>query len=306
MNKMNACWAWGKLATAGCVVAGLTWFARNAKAADPTEPAKTDPAAQAGVSPEVTADPFLFEVVRHVYRWHLDEGDFDRLSGAKTFPFWVRMLHPNMDADDRSQFAEIVMPMVGTSVIVKKTDYRIEELNLEIKGGGFRINSVSKIGVPDQPRSDDQVVNADYAAMKEYLFKTRDQASFPEGELLERFKGALRAELKVPEGERASGRQIAYLAPMSPVANEVWVFWENRKMLIRFASDIDLTNPEVWGQDAIRVRTWDTRTQVVVSLDEAAGSNAFATRDQVGRALFNCVVLGKRMETENPPQRSEP
>ena len=38
--------------------------------------------------------------------------------------------------------------------------------------------------------------------------------------------------------------------------------------------------------------------QTVVSLDEVAGSNAYMTRDQVGRALFNCIVLGRRLEFE--------
>jgi hypothetical protein len=47
------------------------------------------------------------------------------------------------------------------------------------------------------------------------------------------------------------------------------------------------------------VKTWDVLNQVVVSLDEAAGSNAFMTRDQIGRALYNCVVLGRRLEINN-------
>jgi hypothetical protein len=92
------------------------------------------------------------------------------------------------------------------------------------------------------------------------------------------------------------GRQIAYLAPLSPVANEAWVYLENQKLLVRFASDIDLINPDVWKHEALMVRTWDVRNQVVVSLDEAAGSNAFMTRDQIGRALYNCVILGQRLE----------
>jgi hypothetical protein len=33
----------------------------------------------------------------------------------------------------------------------------------------------------------------------------------------------------------------------------------------------------------------------VVSLDEVAGSNAYMTRDHVGRILFNCIVLGRRV-----------
>ena len=50
------------------------------------------------------------------------------------------------------------------------------------------------------------------------------------------------------------------------------------------------------------IRTYDVLTQTVVSLDEAAGSNAYMTRDQIGRALFNCIVLGQRLAAVNPPQ----
>jgi hypothetical protein len=46
------------------------------------------------------------------------------------------------------------------------------------------------------------------------------------------------------------------------------------------------------GAPDLGIRTYDVLTQTVVSLDEAAGSNEFLTRDQVGRALYNCIVLG--------------
>ena len=46
------------------------------------------------------------------------------------------------------------------------------------------------------------------------------------------------------------------------------------------------------------VDLYDIDEQVVVSLDEVAGSNAYMTRDQVGRALFNCIVLGRRVVLE--------
>lgn len=39
-------------------------------------------------------------------------------------------------------------------------------------------------------------------------------------------------------------------------------------------------------------------------LDEVAGSNAFMTRDQAGRVLFNSVVLGRKLEL-TPPQRPQ-
>ncbi len=266
----------------------------------------------AGASPSVTAsvpaelmDPkYLFEIVRHVYRWHLDENDVDRLAGTKEFPFWVRLLETPLDAGDQSRRAEIVMPLVGASVTVKKPDYRIEELNLAVTSGAFKITGVSKIGIPDKPLPEHRVVNVAYDEMRAYLFLTRAEAVFPDQALTERLRVAVRKEMGLqPEG-RLPGQQIAHLAPLSPVANEAWVYLENHRLLVRFASDIDLVNPALWSHETLMVRTWDVRNQVVVSLDEAAGSNAFMTRDQIGRALYNCIVLGKRLEISNPGEES--
>ncbi len=243
---------------------------------------------------------YLYEVVRHVYRWHLDENDVDRLAGAKEFPFWVRMLEAPLDEGDHSLMAEIVMPSVGVLVTVKKPDYRIDELNLAVTSGTFRITGVSKIGIPDHPLTDHRVVNVGYAEMREYLFRTRAEAAFPDEALTDRLRIAVRKEMGLQPQARTPGRQIAHLAPLSPVANEAWVYLENHKLLVRFASDIDLINPAVWAHESLMVKTWDVQNQVVVSLDEAAGSNAFMTRDQIGRALYNCVVLGRRLEIFNP------
>jgi hypothetical protein len=66
-------------------------------------------------------------------------------------------------------------------------------------------------------------------------------------------------------------------------------------MLIKFTSDLDLSNPAVWGQENLKVRTYDIDQQVVVSQSEVPGSNAFLNRDQVGRVLYNCIVLGQRV-----------
>ena len=94
------------------------------------------------------------------------------------------------------------------------------------------------------------------------------------------------------------GKRVVHLAPLSPIANEAWVFGETARLLVRFSSDIDLANPAVWEHEELAVDVYDVDEQVVVSLDEVAGSNAYLTRDQVGRALFNCVVLGRRLELE--------
>ena len=64
-------------------------------------------------------------------------------------------------------------------------------------------------------------------------------------------------------------------------------------MLIQFTSDLNIADPKVWDQEKLQARIYDIDQQVVVSLQEVAGSNAYLTRDQVGRALYNGVVLGR-------------
>ena len=150
------------------------------------------------------------------------------------------------------------------------------------------------------------VVAAGYAEMKDYLFRTRAQAEFPDEALFERLRAALREHFGLDPNGREAGEHVVHVAPLSPVANELWVFVENKKLLVQFSSDIDLENPELWDHQSLVVRTYDILNQTVVSLHEAPGSNAFLTRDQVGRALYNCVVLGRRLVIVNPPPPAVP
>jgi hypothetical protein len=134
--------------------------------------------------------------------------------------------------------------------------------------------------------------------LREYLFNKRGSVTFPDEALTERLRGALLTQIEqhladagktLPDGDR-----IVHCAPLSPVANELWAFRETGRMLVRFSSDLDLTNPAVWDHEELAGTIYDIDEQVVVSLQEAKGSNAYLTRDQVGRALYNCVVLGRR------------
>ena len=92
-----------------------------------------------------------------------------------------------------------------------------------------------------------------------------------------------------------AGEKVVHVAPLSPVSNELWAFWEGGRKLFSFASDIDLSNPAVWEHETLLARIYDLDEQVVVSHEEAPGSNRFLTRDQVSRAMFNCVLYGQRV-----------
>ena len=251
-----------------------------------------------GVPSELLQPPYLFEVVRHLYRWELDESEVERIVGAKRFVFWVRRLEPKLDPGDQSVLGEILLPQLDLSVKVKKADYRIEELNTAVKSQNFKIIKVARGSTPSRAPRSCEVVAVDMKEMRDYLFRTRNQHDFPDRELVQRLREALRKEA-AKEGLLAkmqpTTEQVVHLAPLSPVANEIWVFWEAGRKLFHFASDIDLANPEVWRHEALMVRIFDLDEQVVVSHEEAPGSNRFLTRYQVSRALFNCFIFGQRI-----------
>ena len=255
--------------------------------------AKTSP------PPELLEKPYLYEVVRHLYRWYMDEEDVNRISNSKEFTFWVRGLYPKLDPGDKSRLGEIILPELGISVKVKKADYTIEELDLKVKTDVFKITNVARISTSAKPPAGSARVVVDYREMRDYLFRTRSQVEFPDDELLMRLRLAVRKQVLKDikeQGEEIPTRdQVVHFSPISPVANELWVFWETGRLLIRFASDLDLVNPVVWQFEDLAVSLFDCDEQVVVSLDEVAGSNAYLTRDQVGRALYNCIILGRRL-----------
>lgn len=274
------------------------------------EPDLSAEAAVAAPPAELTEPAFLYEITQHLYRWYVDEADVEKEAdadanegareGAKPFIFWVRRLDVKLDEGDRSVIGELLLPQFGICVKVKKADYAIEDLGIEVKSKGFRIINVARAAMPAEPPPGAAVVNLDYEQMRQYLFSMRTHARFPDEALSERLRVAVRKYYNLDPEKNEPGEYLIYLAPMSPVANELWVFLENRKILIRFASDIDLEEPAMWTHQILGIRTYDIQRQTVVSLDEVAGSNEFLTRDQVGRALFNCVVLGRRVAGVNP------
>jgi hypothetical protein len=264
---------------------------------------------RASLLPELCRETYLFEVIRHLYRWHLDENDAEKIVGKPKIAFWVRDCTPKLDPGDQSQFGEIIIPALEIKVTVKKADYVISEIGLTVRDDTFKIINVARSGVADNSEGY-KVVHFSYTAIRDYGHRTRMQARFPDEALLVRLRQAARVRIQEHWAEREAaglkpGRrslaelrqedQVLHLAPLSEVASEVWLFWETGRMLIHFASDIDIENPAIWDHDELAVELFDIDEQTVVSLDEVAGSNAYITRDQVGRTLFNCIVLGRRL-----------
>lgn len=257
-------------------------------------------AAKTKIPPEVIEKQFLYEVTRHLYRWYLDEIDVEKLAENKELVFMVRAIDMKLDDGDKSQYVEIILPALKLSVKMKKADYRIDELNVNVQSNSFKIKNVDR-QLKDFETPDGCVsVAFDIKQMKDYLFNTRNKGEFPSPELYERIKKAFREEFNdvlvknVPD-EQFKTERVTFIAPLSPVANVVWAYLDHGKLLVRCSSDIDLTNPDAWEHESLSFKLYDVKNQMVVALDENAGDNSFMTRDQIGRALYNCVVLGQRI-----------
>ena len=261
-----------------------------------TAPPK-ESAVRSSPPPELVDRSYLFEIARHLYRWQLDESEIERMLPQKQIVFWVSRLEPKLDPGDQSILGEILLPQLAIKVKVKKADYTIEESGTVVRSRTFRITQVLRGQAPDSAPANCAVVPVDMKEMRDYLFRTRNQNDFADPVLIERLRDALRAQAAKEPITNAppTGEQVVHLAPLSPVANECWVFWESGRKLFYFASDIDLSNPEVWQHEALNARIFDVDQQVVISPEEAPGSNRFLTRYQVSRALYNCIVRGQRV-----------
>jgi hypothetical protein len=270
-------------------------------------------------APVLFEKKYLYEVVRHLYRWYLDETDIEKIAGRSEIDFWVKESKPALDPGDHSRFGEIVIPDLNIQVLVKKPDYVIEELGLTVRSDVFKIIHVARGKLPSDP-SGYRIVTVVYKDLLDYAYQARSRTRFPEDPLLTRMRLSARKKILdyLQEREKAHPEdkarieelkkqdQAVHLAPLSDVANEVWVFWETGRMLIHFSSDLDLENPSLWERDELAVKLVNIDEQTVVSLDEVAGSNAYMTRDQVGRALYNCIILGRRLvlqPSENAPDK---
>jgi len=187
---------------------------------------------------------------------------------------------------------------------LKQADYAIKELDLEVKNRRFNVINVHHERdfewYPDQ--FEVQVFTTDEVFA--WLHETRNDRLFPGKDLLAMIRDEVRAEVgeERPDLIDSSAPQIVFLAPASPVINEVWMYWESGHHLIHFTSDDDLTDIETWEDELHRVELIDLHHDVVVSSMEKPGSNAYITKDWAGRVLFNCIVLGAKLVL--PPEES--
>jgi len=286
----------GALALAGCVSS--------------SNPTRVDAAShsEAALTP-LLEKPFVFAVLRHVYRWHFDQSYVLEVGKRDTFEVWARPLHPRLDAGDRSEFAELWLPALNTRVELKRSDYMIPEMDLAVVDRSFKVKRVTRQLRPPAARSNYQVTRYALSEVQDYLFATRTNR-VPVSDTLRTVARKLVVEyLNKTHPAPFTEDQVLYLAPLSTVCNDLWAFWETGRKIMLFSADMDLSNPGFAQLSQLRLEVIDLDKDVVASTKEVPGSNAFVTKDWVGRLFFNCILYGERLE-RTPEQmnrlRAEP
>jgi hypothetical protein len=250
---------------------------------------------------DVLTRDYVAEVIRYLYRWHADETMLASVSNHTDTELWARPLHPKLDAGDNSQFCEVLFPRVKMRIVLKQADYLVEELGQRVRNESFKVHSVGDYtSLPAAP-SAYTVYRFDRGELSDYLFRTRSDRAFPDEELRERLRGAVRKTMGAPPADVEAGPAVVYLAPLSPVSNDLWVYWENGHRIIRLSSDADLTQKIYWDLAGVDVHVYDLRDNVVVSLGEVPGSSKYVTRDWAARVLFNCIALGQKVTLPPAP-----
>ena len=238
---------------------------------------------------------YVAEVIRYLYRWHADETMLASVSQHTDTELWARPLHPKLDAGDDSRFCEVLFPRVNLRIVLKQADYLVEELGQRVRNESFKVHSVGGYASLPAPQSSYTVFRFDRGELSDYLFRTRNDRAFPDEELRERLRAAVRKAMGERPADVEDGPAVVYLAPLSSVSNDLWVYWENGHRIIRFSSDADLTQKIYWDLAGVDVQVYDLRENVVVSLGEAPGSSKYVTRDWAARVLFNCIALGQKV-----------
>ena len=244
---------------------------------------------------EMGGEQTFLDLVRYLYRWYLDEDDFKRFRPDVKRQLWIRRVQAVADQGDKSRYLEVVFPAIGVRITLKKTDYQIPELKLTVRSGGYRVIQLSRdADLEASQAADYAALDLNIAALYDRLYKMRLERTFPDETLQTHIQKRIVQQCDQWAADQRHKPKTLYVAPVHAVDNECWVFWEEGRRLFKFSSEIDLANPDVWMHDRLDVVVCDTVTQTIVSFEERPGDNSCFTRDQIGRALYNCVVLGQR------------
>ena len=240
---------------------------------------------------------FQYEVLRYVYLWYIDDRFFIETAKATSFELWIRAVEPRTrDPGDESRYAEIWIPSAQIQLRLKLANYPVPELQRQVKSPGYRITRAAPLPAAPGPRDNYTVITLDRDQIRAYLTDNRFRPQLPDPALRQRLLAAMREVAKIHPNFNPDVPQVFFLSTVSPVSGDLWVIWVNEKTAIRFGGEFGADEPDLLALLPLHTQLYDLKTHVVASLLETEGSTGFITKDWTGRILYQCFVLGQRVD----------
>jgi hypothetical protein len=101
--------------------------------------------------------------------------------------------------------------------------------------------------------------------VRDHLFATRTNRVAVSDNLLTAARKLISDYLRKAHPDPFTEEQILYVAPISPVCNDVWVLWESGRKIMIFSADTDLSNPGFAQLSQLRLQVIDLDKDVVAS-----------------------------------------
>lgn len=243
---------------------------------------------------------YAAELLKYLYRWHMDDAilsvDADEISEIELY---FRESELDLDPGDNSTFLEVILPIAQMEIVLKKASYEIPKKALTIKSDSYKFVSAQHYKRLDWEPADYTKLTYDFEEIFNYLYEHRNEKVFPDEAVRERLRAEVMKLLREKKGPDADfvddALQVAYLAPISPVTNDLWVYYVNGHMLLHFTSDLDYTDPAYWDIAPVNVDIVELKEEVIVAAGERGGTGFFS-KDYAGRILFNCLVHGQEIK----------
>ena len=235
----------------------------------------------------------LLDIIHHLYLWYHDQSFFEPDSEIDEITVFFRTITRQLDADDHSQFAEIYFPEIELLVELKRSDYYLSEVDLRVQDKFFKIRRVERVRHLPAALKNHRQTTVNLGELRNWLAARAHRAPPLDDLMRERIRESL-LDHQREEIKDASVAHVFYVSPFSAVSNEIWVLHQNTNHLLHFSADMDLSDPQRWNQFHLRLR--------IHSLDPSG--RAELSKDFIGRALFNCVVLGNRIDVS--PEQIQP
>jgi hypothetical protein len=257
--------------------------------------------AAAATPPAIDArlrDPvFQYEILRYCYLWYLNDQFFVAMAKETAFELWFRPVNARLpDPGDESRYAEVWIPAAQLQLQLKLADYPIPELQRRVRSPGYRITRAELRPAASRPREDYAVFSVERDRIRSYFADVRTRAQLPEAGLRARLVAAMKDVVKLHPPARPAAPQTFFVSTVLPVSGDLWVVWANEQVAIRFGGELGADAADLLEVLPLHTQLYDLKRQVVASLLETEGRTGFITKDWAGRILFQCLVLGERVE----------